>query len=210
MNSGYWQRRMNRRRALMGSGATAAGAVGFALVGCGDDDDDSGGTSSGSSPTGAASSPTAAAAKPVAGGTYKVLGGPVGGLLDPHRSNTPYEVTMWHWVGSMVVRLGVKDGLPEPDLVATMPEIPGDGTELTFKVNPQAKWQNKAPTNGRAVTAEDIKLSIERIKDPATTSLRVSNYANVDTITVVDATTFKMKLKAPQADLLNLMGDTYD
>jgi peptide/nickel transport system substrate-binding protein len=77
-------------------------------------------------------------------------------------------------------------------------------------VNPQAKWQNKAPTNGRAVTAEDIKLSIERIKDPATTSLRVSNYANVDTITVVDATTFKMKLKAPQADLLNLMGDTYD
>jgi peptide/nickel transport system substrate-binding protein len=194
----------------MGSGVTAAGAVGFALVGCGDDDDDSGGTSSGSSPTGAASSPTAAAAKPVAGGTYKVLGGPVGGLLDPHRSNTPYEVTMWHWVGSMVVRLGVKDGLPEPDLVATMPEIPGDGTELTFKVNPQAKWQNKAPTNGRAVTAEDIKLSIERIKDPATTSLRVSNYANVDTITVVDATTFKMKLKAPQADLLNLMGDTYD
>src|SRR5689334_13428256 len=85
MNSGYWQRRMNRRRILMVSGVTAAGAVGFALVGCGDDDDDNGGASSGSSPTGSAASPTAAAAKPVAGGTYKVLGGPVGGLLDPHR-----------------------------------------------------------------------------------------------------------------------------
>jgi len=204
--NGYWQRRVNRRRMLVGSGTVAAGAVGLALTGCGDDDDDD--DDGGSTP--AASSPTASAAKPVAGGTYKVLGGPVGGLLDPHRSNTPYEVTMWHWVGNMVVRLGVKDGLPEADLAATMPEISGDGLELVFKVNPAAKWQNKAPTNGRAVTAEDIKLSIERIKNPETTSLRVSNYANVDSITVVDPTTFKMKLKAPQADLLNLMGDTYD
>lgn len=208
MSSGYWQRRLNRRRMLIGSGAVAAGTVGLALTGCGDDDDDddSGPTaSSGASPAG-----SPAAAKPLAGGTYKVLGGPVGGLLDPHRSNTPYEVTLWHWAGNMVVRLGVKDGLPEPDLVSAMPEIPGDGTELVFKVNPNAKWQNKAPTNGRAVTAEDIKLSIERIKSPETTSLRVSNYANLDTITVIDPLTFRMKLKTPQADLLNLMGDTYD
>jgi peptide/nickel transport system substrate-binding protein len=227
MSVGYWQKRMNRRRMLVGSGALTAGAVGLFLTGCGGENKKAsspvstraaGGPSpavgapsraaGGPSPAAGAASP--AAARPVAGGTYKVLGGPVGGLLDPHRSNTPYEVTMWHWVGNFVVRLAVKDGLPEPDLVSAMPEIPGDGTQMLFKLNPDAKWQNKAPTNGRPVTAEDVKLSIERIKNPETTSLRVSNYANVDSITAIDQQSFSLKLKVPQADLLNLMGDTYD
>jgi ABC-type transport system substrate-binding protein len=100
--------------------------------------------------------------------------------------------------------------LPEPDLAAAQPEVPGDGTTLTFKLRPEAKWQQKAPANGRQVTAEDVKISFERIKGLGAKSPRSGNYINVDSITAIDATTVQFKLKAPQADLLSAMSDQYD
>jgi ABC-type transport system substrate-binding protein len=54
MEQNYWlrmnRRRLGRRRVLAGAMAGATGAAGFALVGCGDDDDESNGTST-SEPT---------------------------------------------------------------------------------------------------------------------------------------------------------------
>ena len=208
----YWKRRAprtTRRRFLAGSAAATAFAA-LGLAGCGDDDDDGGGTR-GASPTAKPGASPTAALKPVAGGAFKVIGGPVGGSLDPHRTNTPVEYGfIWPAAGNFLVRFGIKDGLAEADLAAALPEIPGDGTELIFKVRPDAKFQNKAPANGRAVTAEDVKLTFERIKNPDTVSPRAGNYGNVESITAVDATTVKFKLKVPQADLLNFMSDQYD
>ena len=60
------------------------------------------------------------------------------------------------------------------------------------------------------LTAEDVKMTFERIKNPDTVSPRAGNYGNVESITVVDDTTVKFKLKQPQADLLNFMSDQYD
>lgn len=205
----YWQQRRSRRTVL-GTGATMGlGAAGFALVGCGDDDDDGG-----ASPTSGSGSPAAsaspAAAKPVAGGTYRYIGGPIGGVLDPHRTNTPFEsAVIWHWAGNFLVRFGIKDGLPEPDLAEKMPEIP-EPTKLIFKIRPEAKFQNKAPVNGRAVTSEDVKLTFERIKGLGAKSPRSGNYVNVDSITTPDKQTVEFKLKVPQADILNVMSDQYE
>ncbi len=100
--------------------------------------------------------------------------------------------------------------LPEPDLAAAQPEIPGDGTTLTFKLRPEAKFQNRAPVNGRAVDAEDVKASFDRIKALGAQSPRSGNYVNVESITVIDPTTVQFKLKVPQADLLSAMSDQYD
>lgn len=68
---GYWDRRkgFSRRRFLQAGAVTGVGAVGVALVGCGDDDDEGGGNQS-SDPT-----PTTqpAAGQPVIGGRLQEL-----------------------------------------------------------------------------------------------------------------------------------------
>ena len=207
----YWRKQTSRRRLLAGSGIAITGAASLALVGCGDDDDDDDDTGGGGAST-AITQPTQTTEQPVKGGTLRSIGGPIGSLLDIHRTNTPFESAgVWHWAGNFLMRFSVKDPfLPEPDLAASMPEVPGDGTTLTFKIRPEAKWQNRAPANGRAVTAEDVKLSFERIKGLGAKSPRSGNYGNVDTITAIDANTVQFKLKAPQADLLSAMSDQYD
>ena len=60
------------------------------------------------------------------------------------------------------------------------------------------------------MTAEDVKLSFERIKDPAIVSPRGGQFGNIDSMTVIDANTLQMKLKAPQADLFAVMSDQYN
>ncbi|MCL4231080.1 MAG: ABC transporter substrate-binding protein [Dehalococcoidia bacterium] len=212
--SRWWRERASRRRVLAAGGLAATGVAGLALVGCGDDDD--GGN--GEKPTedkGSQLTPVSATPdpnKPVAGGTLRVLG-TIGSIIDPHRTNTPTEsIDIWGRVGNFLIRNTTKDpiGFPEADLAASLPEVPGDGTVLIFKIRPEAKWQNRAPVSGRAVTAEDVKLTFERIKDPAVKSPRAGNYGNVESITVVDERTLQFKLKAPQADLLSIMADQYD
>lgn len=203
----WWDRRSSRRRVMLAGGTTAVGAASLAIVGCGGGGGDTGGQQNltPQAPT------QATAEKPVKGGTYRYIGGPIGGNLDIHRTNTPFESAgLWHWVGNFLMRFNKDTFQPEPDLAASNPEIPGDGTTLTFKLRPEAKWQNKAPVNGRAVTAEDVKASFDHIKSLGQLSPRSGNYANVDSITAIDAQTVQFKLKAPQADLLNAMADQYD
>jgi peptide/nickel transport system substrate-binding protein len=55
-----------------------------------------------------------------------------------------------------------------------------------------------------------VKLSFERIKDPAIVSPRAGQFGAVDTITAIDAQTVQFKLKTPQADLLAVMSDQYN
>lgn len=212
----WWKRRYARRRVLAGGSVIAAGAAGLALVGCGDDDDTGGnggdGGGGGTTPTATATQPPAE--QPKAGGILRTAGGPVGSQLDIHKTNTPYESAgVWHWAGNFLVRFGAYEpnvGLPEADLAETLPEITDDGTTLIFTLNPAATWQNKAPVNGRAVDAEDVKLTFERIMNPDVASPRAGNYSNIDTIEVVDDRTVRFRLKAPQADLLSAMSDQYD
>ena len=210
---GYWKRRISRRGVVAGGTAAVAGLAGLALVGCGDDDDDDdGGNGNGGNGALTPVSPTQdTTAKPVKGGTLRALTN-VGSNIDPHRTNTPAEsVSLWGAVGNTLIRFSTKDpGAAEPDLASALPEIPADGMTLIFKLRPEAKWQNRAPVNGRAVTAEDVKLSFERIKDPAVVSPRAGNFGNVESITAIDPQTVQFKLKAPQADLMAIMADQYN
>ena len=59
--------------------------------------------------------------------------------------------------------------------------------------------------NGREVTADDVKYSIERVLDPATQSPGAGFFGSIATITVVDPLTIKFDLSRPDATFLHVM-----
>lgn len=84
--------------------------------------------------------------------------------------------------------------------LATSWETSPDGLTLTFKLTDKAKFHNKAPLNGRALTAEDVRLVYDRNSKGGVSK---GFFDNVASMTTVNPTTFQVKLKAPQADFLN-------
>ena len=93
-------------------------------------------------------------------------------------------------------------------------EISPDGQTFTFKLRPGVKFHN-----GREMTAEDVKYSIDRVVDPKTQSPGQGFFASikgydeaaegkadgVSGITVVDPLTIKFELTRPDATFLHVM-----
>lgn len=207
MKSHYWEavqsRRASRRR-LLSAGATAtAGIAALAAVGCGQDKS---ATNSGGA-AGASGAPSAAA-QAKRGGVFRQALDQLQPNMDVHKTNA--GAGFWDWVGNYLVRFSVDSpGGIDPDLAAALPEQPDDLTYV-FKVNPGATWHQRAPVNGRKVTAEDIKFSFEDVLDKATASPRAGNYTQVASITAPDPSTVIFKMKVPKPDLLATMADQYD
>ncbi len=51
-----------------------------------------------------------------------------------------------------------------PDLATALPEM-ADASTLVFELNPAARWDARAPTGGRSVSAEDVRATIESQRD---------------------------------------------
>lgn len=92
-------------------------------------------------------------------------------------------------------------------------EISPDGTVFTFKIRPGVKFHN-----GRELTAEDVKYSIERVVNPATQSPGAGFFGSIkgfeqasagdgtlEGITVVDPLTIKFELSRPDATFLHVL-----
>ena len=113
-----------------------------------------------------------------------------------------YDWQNWSIIKSLFDGLmDYKPGTTElvPDLAESY-EITNDGKTFTFKLRPGVKF-----TNGREVTAEDVKYSIDRVRDPATQSPGAGFFGSIDTITVVDPMTIKFDLVRPDATFLHVM-----
>jgi ABC-type transport system substrate-binding protein len=113
-----------------------------------------------------------------------------------------YDWQNWSIIKSLFDGLmDYKPGTTElvPDLAESY-EITNDGKIFTFKLRPGVKF-----TNGREVTAEDVKYSIERVLDPATQSPGAGFFGSIDTITVVDPLTIQFDLSRPDATFLHVM-----
>src|SRR5262249_54498608 len=67
-----------------------------------------------------------------------------------------------------------------------------DGLTWTFNIRRNVKFHN-----GRAMTAEDVAYSINRIRDPRTKSPRATDFQLVDSITAAAASSVVGKLKHP-------------
>jgi peptide/nickel transport system substrate-binding protein len=84
-----------------------------------------------------------------------------------------------------------------PDLAEKWEQTAADATEFTFTFRKNVKWQNIAPTNGRAFTAEDVKQNFERYQQ---SGVQKDFFSMVDKFEVPDANTLKVKLKEPYVD----------
>jgi peptide/nickel transport system substrate-binding protein len=88
-----------------------------------------------------------------------------------------------------------------PDLAVAMPEQP-DATTYIFKLRP-AKWENKPPLNGRALTAEDVVKNWDRFKaEHPNRSLLV----DVDRVEATAPDTVRFVLSRPLGPFINHIG----
>jgi peptide/nickel transport system substrate-binding protein len=174
------------------SGA-AAGAI--AVVGCGGDDDDepSGGQTPGSGNGNGGGTP-------VQGGTLRVTLPLVTGK-DPHPAGSFIPHAFGSYSYSRLMRFKTVVGeIADEDRYTAVPELAQsvenpDETTYTFTIHPDAKWHNVAPTNGRAVVAEDIVYAYNRYRE---LSPNRGNFEIVDTVTPsADGRQVTFKLKEP-------------
>jgi peptide/nickel transport system substrate-binding protein len=213
MQSNYWSnvlsRRTSRRRALAAVGGTAAAAA--FLAACGGDDSGGGGESSG-----LVSKPVDTSKEAKRGGTSKwfLTAEPAG--FDLHVGGAPKNNPKNLAVSNLV---SAKPGyLTEPDFSDYIPDIAQswewapDGLSITFKIQPNAKWHNKPPINGRAFDMDDLMFSWSRFTTKGRDRGAVVNAANPDapvlSFTATDRSTAVMKLKEPTVFLLALFAPT--
>lgn len=79
-------------------------------------------------------------------------------------------------------------------------EYDEDGCTYTFHLREGVMWHD-----GRPVTADDVKFTIEAIMDPENGAENAPNYEDVEEITVLDGRTVVFRLAEPNAAFLEYM-----
>ncbi len=218
----YWLRRgVTRRRFLGGAAATGVGAAALGLVGCGDDDDTPKSTATAAATTaGATGSATAASTGTTA--ATKTKGGIVRAssanntwdTFDTDRSRfTPFAVIIGRTNLGVVHYKSFEKGELEGGFAESWQQP--DSQTLILKVRPNIVWQNKAPVNGRAGKADDIKFFLERNKAGTVGGKedknfwRQAEFAGIDSVTLTDASTVTVKFAKPNPFFLTTLAGAY-
>ncbi|MGH2602364.1 MAG: ABC transporter substrate-binding protein, partial [Dehalococcoidia bacterium] len=195
------------RRTLLGAGAAAGGAA--FLAACGGDDQDEAQSTTDVTRTAGVAATTAADQQAKTGGEYRVgFTGPFAGV-DPHNS-----VYGGSGIVPLVYNYLIRTSLVAPEKgilqeLAVSQELAPDNVTTIFKLRPDAMIaQNNLGVPVRPIDAEDVKLSFERVGNPAAASNGFS-WINewVDKFEAVDPTTFRVVTKAPYAWVLNNVGN---
>lgn len=79
-------------------------------------------------------------------------------------------------------------------------DFDAESCTYTFHLRPNLKWHD-----GEALTAEDVKFTIEAIMDPENGSENAPNYEDVEEISVIDDRTVAFRLAAPNAAFIDYM-----
>jgi peptide/nickel transport system substrate-binding protein len=149
--------------------------------------------------------PPVAAQQPKRGGTLRMAVREAPNL-DPHLSVSFLTHSYVSLAYSGLVRFaygpeakGTSDFTIMPDLAEKW-TVSKDGTVYTFHLRTGVKFHNKPPVNGREVTAEDVKWSLERFM--AKSGFR-ARFDPVQSIDALDKYTVRITLKEPYAPFLN-------
>ena len=89
----------------------------------------------------------------------------------------------------------------QPELARSW-EISPDGQRYSFKLQPNVKYQNIPPVNGRFMTAQDIALALQRFAKSTTNS---NFFELTDTIAAQDNETVVVTMKRPDPDFATHM-----
>ncbi|MGH0237082.1 ABC transporter substrate-binding protein [Sinorhizobium meliloti] len=120
--------------------------------------------------------------------------------LDPAKTKIGDEYVVNFLVYSGLTGLG-PDGKVVPELAESWSST-DDLKSWTFKLRSGVRFHS-----GRALEAEDVKATIERIKDKATGSVARANFGIVSGISVVDPLTIKFDLSIPYGGFAELFAD---
>lgn len=204
------EKRVSRRWMLGAMGATA-GAAGLAALRCSDGDGDS------PAPTPTeienetpGASPTPRQQDGKRGETLRFTGFVARDqTFDPHKTQAgPFYGHQALIYSRLLAYQDQAKGAIVPDLAAAMPEMP-DGQTMVFRLNPNARWHELAPLNGRSVTAADVKYSIERQLGGDQSFVRKAQWSVIDGIDIPNERTVTFKLKSPMAALHHLFADVH-
>jgi peptide/nickel transport system substrate-binding protein len=130
-------------------------------------------------------------------------GGELKALLEADAAagyDPPLFTSRTQWIIGSVIFDGLTEIAPDGTILPGLAEsweVSDDQLTYTFNLREGVKFHN-----GREMTAEDVKYSLERIKDPETKSPRARNYASVESIEAPDASTVVIQLTEPFAPLL--------
>ena len=146
----------------------------------------------------------AEAQAPKRGGVFRVPA-PDAVSLDPHVGSGFTTHIYASLVYGQLVRFpagpeasGSGDHRILPD-IAEKWEFPNP-TTVVFTLRKGVRFHNKPPVNGREVTAEDVKYSLERFRTRSPARHRLEPVQSID---VVNASTVRIQLREPFAPLLN-------
>ena len=115
--------------------------------------------------------------------------------LDPHLLVQTESMRVMEQMYSSLLRLSATLEI-QPD-VAEEWSVNDEGTVFTFKLREDVYFHN-----GRQVTADDVKFSIERVVDPDVGSPWSYLFGDLDTVAVVDEFTVEIVMKEAAAHVL--------
>jgi peptide/nickel transport system substrate-binding protein len=210
--------RMGRRR-LLGGAALMSGATAFALA-CGGSksrtEKAGGGTTGGGQAAGQLATVTTGQSVPGAneqvkrGGTFSLAVGGSPRSLDPHFDTFPANTIVTDNVYNALLRFTPDLTKIEPELATAMPEQP-DPLNFVFKLQQGVKYHNVPPANGREMTAEDVKYSIERqmTNQPGKFQHAYFFLNRVTNIETPDKYTVKFTLNKPYAPFISYIASPW-
>jgi peptide/nickel transport system substrate-binding protein len=90
-------------------------------------------------------------------------------------------------------------------------ELADGGLRLTVTLHPRARFHDKPPVAGRAVTAEDVRLSLERFRaatrNPNRAAFGTADEPLIDTVETPDERTLALRLARPYAPAFGLLAN---
>lgn len=118
--------------------------------------------------------------------------------LDPHKQTAFSSIRLLELIYEPLVRLDSE--LKIIPALAQSWEFTEDGKTLTFKLDPEAKFQN-----GDKVTSADVKASFERLMAEETGAAARANFLSIESIDTPDETTAVFNLSQPDVPILTAM-----
>ncbi|MGE3074423.1 MAG: ABC transporter substrate-binding protein [Dehalococcoidia bacterium] len=193
----YWTRTIRRRAVLRGGLVGTLGVSAYALVGCGDDDDDDASGTPGATNTGAAATPTVATIP--TGGTLTTLQASDPTSIDPHFGQGGGDHQFFWMIHDNLVNYNQAGELDKSISLAENWEQ-ADPTTINMTLRSGVKFHDGTPFNAAAV-----KFNIERAQSDK--SAAKSQMLAITKVEAIDDTHVRLTLNKPNAAILTLLGD---